>query len=126
MVQSESQGDFRRADLEGMDPERLLAEAAVAGLTIQAEGERLVVRGPRDAEQDLVQALLRRKAALLPLRTFAGPEEREYFEERAAIAEYDGGLSRPQAELQAWQEVRALWRKDHAPSDDAGRRGEGT
>lgn len=32
------------------------------------------------------------------------PEEwLEAFHERAAIMEYDGGLSRPQAERQAWQ-----------------------
>ena len=33
-------------------------------------------------------------------------EIRERFEERAAIAEFDGGLSRTEAELLAWDEVR--------------------
>lgn len=33
-------------------------------------------------------------------------EQREHFEERAAIAEFDGGLSRTEAELLAWDEVR--------------------
>jgi hypothetical protein len=31
--------------------------------------------------------------------------EREYFEERAAIMEYDGYLSRPQAEIDAYAET---------------------
>ena len=31
---------------------------------------------------------------------------REQFEERAAIAEFDGGLSRTEAELLAWDEIR--------------------
>ena len=33
----------------------------------------------------------------------------EHFEERAAIAEWDGGLSREEAEALALQEVAARW-----------------
>ena len=33
--------------------------------------------------------------------------EREDYEERAAIMEYDGGLSREEAERQAWRIVMA-------------------
>lgn len=36
--------------------------------------------------------------------TAAEPFDRESFEERAAIAEFDGGLSRDEAEALAWQE----------------------
>ena len=32
-------------------------------------------------------------------------DEREYFEERAAIMEFDGGLERRQAEQEAWRLV---------------------
>lgn len=33
------------------------------------------------------------------------PAQRELFEERAAIMEYDGGLQRIEAERRAWAEV---------------------
>ncbi len=46
------------------------------------------------------------------------PEQREYFEERAAIYEFDGGLARESSELKAidavlkqWSELSAVWPK---------------
>ncbi|MBK1718927.1 hypothetical protein CKO27_14985 [Thiocystis violacea] len=39
-------------------------------------------------------------------------DEREYFEERAAIAEYDGGLTRAAAEEQAYQ-LTLAYRQRH-------------
>lgn len=41
------------------------------------------------------------------------PDEREHYDERAAIAEYDGHLSRADAETQAMKAVEAK-RKDIA------------
>lgn len=35
------------------------------------------------------------------------PDERVQFDERAAIVEYDGGLSRAEAERLAWAEIEA-------------------
>lgn len=32
-------------------------------------------------------------------------DDREFYDERAGIAEFDGGLSRADAEAQAWQEM---------------------
>lgn len=32
-------------------------------------------------------------------------DEREFFEERAAIREFEGGLSRAEAEILAWQDL---------------------
>jgi hypothetical protein len=44
----------------------------------------------------------------LPGDVAAWPEDaREHFEERAAIMEYDGGLTRAEAERRAEAEVRA-------------------
>lgn len=36
---------------------------------------------------------------------FLDSNEREYFEERAAIAEFDAGMTREQSEQFAWQQV---------------------
>jgi hypothetical protein len=49
-----------------LDARKLLAEAECAGLSIKPEGERLHIRGPREAEV-LGRIVLRRKADLLPL-----------------------------------------------------------
>ena len=98
MALTEIEAEFRREDLAVMDPVALLAEAEAGGLNVFADGDRIVVRGPKNAEHDLVTALLNRKPELMPvLRAFAA-EEQERFEERAAIAEHDGKLSRAEAE----------------------------
>ena len=55
-----------RDDLWAMSPTDLLAEAQAAGLTVSELGGRLLVRGPRYAEE-MVSYLLRRKDELLPL-----------------------------------------------------------
>jgi hypothetical protein len=60
-------GEPRREELARLGTAELLAEAEAAGLSCFADGDRLVLRGPRDAEQDLVQTLLCRKAELVPL-----------------------------------------------------------
>jgi hypothetical protein len=51
-----------------MDIVTLLREAESAGLQVRADGDRLVVRGPRSLEP-LAKRLLERKADLLPLVT---------------------------------------------------------
>jgi len=77
-----------------MDSLALLINAHAAGLQVRAEGERLIVRGPKRLA-GLAQQLLSQKAEVL--------EALEVFEERAAMAEYCGGLSRAEAEQLAWQ-----------------------
>jgi hypothetical protein len=72
-----------------MDSVTLLANAYVAGLQVQADGERLMVRGPKRLAP-LVQYLLSRKVEILDVLALV--------EERVAIMEYDGGLSRAEAE----------------------------
>ncbi len=53
-------------ELSELTPADLLREARAAGLEVCAEGDRLVVRGPR-AAASLAQALVGRKAEVLPL-----------------------------------------------------------
>lgn len=36
----------------------------------------------------------------------------ELFEERAAIMEYDGGMTREQAEIEAWKDIMKNYGKD--------------
>ena len=66
------------------------------GVTLTPRGDRLHVDAPAGTLTLALRAALRtHKAALLDLL--------EAFEERAAIAEYCGGLSRVEAERLAWQ-----------------------
>jgi hypothetical protein len=46
---------------------------------------------------DLVAAMRQQKEALLTLL--------EWYEERAGLLEYDGGLSRTEAEMEAWKQL---------------------
>ena len=52
-----------------------------------------------------------KKPAILPtVSTPQRPEDwLDYYEERAAIAEFDGGLSRPEAEAQTWECCLSSW-----------------
>lgn len=93
-------------DWTSVAPEHLLAAARAHGLTVRRAGARLIVRGPRRAEATLVPALLQRKAELLPLLGALSAEEDMWFNERAAIAEFEGQLPRDQAEQLAWEEIQ--------------------
>ena len=77
-----------------MDSLALLIKARAAGFQMRAEGERLIVRGPKRLAA-LAQELLRHKAKVLDLL--------EEWEERASIIQFDGGVSREEAERLAWQ-----------------------
>lgn len=106
-----------------MDVVTLLHKAHQAGMTLQAEGEKLHVRGPRSAAP-LVDLLAEHKLAILDvlhnsragkhpvprqsavLSTEDLPEYwREMYEERAAIREYEGGQAREHAEAEALRET---------------------
>src|SRR5262245_40203808 len=79
-----------------MDGIALLAEARAAGLQMRVAGAHLIVRGPKRLAA-LAQHLLSHRGQVLTIL--------EAFEERAAIAEYGGALSRTTAEGLAWQWV---------------------
>lgn len=85
----------------------LLAEAQAAGLMLRAEDGRVHWRADTPPVPDLLARLGQQKAALLEILIDV--------EERAAILEFDGGVSREQAEAQALAEVLARARTGAAP-----------
>jgi len=90
----------------GVDPLSLLQRHVRVTGDLTAEGiARSLYGSPVDADSAAFVARL--DADLL-----------EYFEERAAIAEFDGGLSRSEAERQAYELPRDLLQRRH-PRDDA-------
>ena len=92
-----------------MDGIELLRQARAAGLVVMAEGHRLRIRGPRQADP-VARRLLEHKAVILDalascrlILYVSDPDDlpgdwRVEWEERAAIMEYDGGLPRERAE----------------------------
>jgi len=101
----------------------LLAEARAAGVDLHLTPDgRVVARGAPDAVAALLPALRARKPELLRLLATPAPTPtppplsdadaealHEAREERAAIMEFDGGLTRAEAEAEAWRAIRA-WR----------------
>ncbi len=87
------------------------------GLTLTLDGDRLLV-APRNAITPPLADLIREHkpaliAALQARQAQPGPDledMREFYEERAAIIEYDGGLSRPEAEAEAVRLVAVRFR----------------
>ena len=112
----------------------LLRQARNVGLYVQAEGDRLRIRGPKRLEP-LALELLRCKTELIAilragdywarqaaalLATVGDPDRRidlrELFEHRAAVCEFDGGLSRTDAERVAFTELQAALRGAQKPT----------
>ena len=83
----------------------VLIEAQAAGVALWREGEVLRFRGPRGALTKLLPTLKTHKAELLEVLqnadANAAEDLHEHFEERAGILEYDAGLPRAEAELEA-------------------------
>lgn len=55
---------------------------------------------------------------MIPRLDILTDAERDHFEERAAIAEYDGHLPRHEAEALAWREVMRLRRAATTQPDE--------
>lgn len=56
----------------------------------------------------------------MPQPQTISPEMREFYEERAAIREFDGGQSRGDAEKAAWAETQARFKPKQARQLDFG------
>lgn len=78
----------------------LLSRLAGLGAMVERQGDKLVLRaGIAPVPRDILAAVRQRKEELLD--ALSPDAERDTFEERAAIMEFDGGLSREEAERQA-------------------------
>ena len=82
-----------------MTPRALLADLRTSGFTIEPDGDTLIVSPASRLSDDLREAIRQAKPDLMAL--LWAENLREHFEERAAILESDGGLSRDEAEANA-------------------------
>jgi hypothetical protein len=89
-----------------MSAAEALMLAAVAGIRIRIDGDGLALEAATPPAADVLELLARYKTDIVTLLregngVWAGEDWREFFEERAGIAEFDGGLSRDRAAAQA-------------------------
>ena len=84
-----------------------LRTARAAGVEIALDGDDLVLEASSPPPEPVLEALSRNKAGIVALLRPGGDgwsaeDWQVYFDERAGIAEFDGGLPRPAAEAQAF------------------------
>lgn len=107
-----------------MTPEALLARLRVVDVEVKLEGEKLKCSVPKGAlDNELLATIKQLKPQIVALlsgppestsdetfsmKVYTWPEElREQWEERAAIMEYDGGLTRKEAEFLAYERIKS-------------------
>ena len=116
-----------------MDAVTLLRRAHDAGLRVKPVGDQLLVQGPRRAEP-LVRLLAAHKTEVMAAltegddhrgaasRECSGAAEagywRDFFDERAAHREFDGGHSRADAERLAFGEMILEWHRRYGARPD--------
>ena len=97
-----------------MSAAEILREARMAGIELRAEGSDLALQAPAPPPAALLERLARHKpdivALLRPGRGGWSAEDwQAYFDERAGIAEFEGGLTRPEAEALAFDCCVVEW-----------------
>lgn len=108
-----------------MSAAEALGVAQAAGVTVVVEGDNLVLEAAAPPPDPVISLLTRHKSDIVRMLRRYGDwpagEWRAWFEERAAIAEYDGGLSRRDAEAQAFRACIDEWVAGHMPVGDPAR-----
>jgi hypothetical protein len=101
---------------------RALDAARAAGVDVRLDGKDLVVSAASEPPTDVLDTLRRHKLAIVallqPTRPWDSEDWQAHYDERAAIAEFDGGLSRQEAEAVALDFCVGEWlSRDPVDSD---------
>jgi hypothetical protein len=105
-----------------MSAGQALRAARAAGIHLEVEGDDLLLEAPAPPPTAVLDELSRHKAEIVRLLQpakggWSAEDWRLYFEERAAIAEFDGGLQRAKAEAQTFECCVVTWLdRNPAPS----------
>ena len=87
--------------------------ARAAGIEVRLDGEQLELSASREPPPEVMDMLRRHKLSIVALldpdRPWGAVEWLAYFDERAGIAEYDGGLPRAEAEKRAYDFCISEW-----------------
>ncbi len=103
-----------------------LKAARAAGIILAVDGEDLVLEAASMPPAAVLDALSQKKAEIVALLRpgrvgWSSEDWQAFFDERAGIAEFDGGLPRPQAEAQAFVCCVVEWLNQHPVSSSSGR-----
>ncbi len=99
-----------------MSATEALKGALAAGILVSTDAGDLVLEAEVSPPASLVDALKLHKQAIMAMFSpcpdgWSGEDCLVFFEERAAILEFDGGFSRREAEIGALQECFEKWRR---------------
>ena len=97
-----------------MNAAEVLMAAWVSGIDVGIDGDDLVLEASAAPPSAVLDLLSRHKAGIVTLLRAAddgwsAEDWQVFFDERASIAEFDGGLPRSQAEAQALACCAAEW-----------------
>ena len=97
-----------------MNAAEVLKAARAAGIQVQIDGADLLLKASAPPPAGVLEELSRHKARILTLLRagnlyWTAEDWRTFFDERAAIVEFDGGLSRAQANAQALEHCVIEW-----------------
>ena len=103
-----------------------LKVARDSGVRVGVDGDSLTLDADAQPPPGVLEMLSRYKAEVLALLCtgsdgWSGADWRAFFDERAAIAEFDGGLPRHQAEARAFACCAAKWLNRNPMHSPAGR-----
>jgi len=97
-----------------MSAAEALEVARAVGIRVELDGADLVLEAPTAPPPGVLDLLSRYKAGIVTLLRLAdqgwsAEDWQVFFDERAGIAEFDGGLSRGQAEARAFDHCAVEW-----------------
>lgn len=101
-----------------MSAAQALKAARAAGIEIEVDGDDLLWASPKQPPTAVLDLLARHKTGIVRLLRPGGDgwsieDWQAFFDERAGIAEYDGGLSRQEAEALAFEHCVVEWLMRH-------------
>ena len=96
------------------------------GVHLEVEGVDLILVADREPAPRVLEAIRHHKADIVALLTaseddWTAEDWRAFFEERVGIAQFDGGLPRPEAEARAFECCLVEWLNRPSPNTDPGR-----
>jgi len=108
-----------------MSAAKLLEDVRASGIEVTVDGEFLSLKAANEPSPEVLETLREHKSALLHLLRseacgWSADDWRDYFEERAAISEFDHGFTRTIAETNAFDLCVQEWLRQNPISSAPG------
>lgn len=112
-------------DWTDMSAAKLLEDVRASGIEVTVDGEFVSLKAANEPSPEVLKTLREHKIALLNLLRletsgWSADDWREYFLERAAISEFDHGLSRTDADKNAYDLCVQEWLRQYPISATPG------